>query len=405
MSDASEVRFVKEEKGPLDKFKNEKLIKSKFGDIGVELYRKVEEDKNADELLNELGIDEAKFVEILEFLESNNMIKILSSEEAVVPPTIEAAPEIAPAEETPEAEEEAPEIKEEVPEISGTEVPKPIIEPKKPKQQLSSLEKMINERFGDIGLQVYSLIDGERTAEEILNQTGISEVELVEILEFMDKEGIIRLEKPVEEQEIPPQDMAPPVEEGFEKIEAGEFEPIIEERPKQSALEEEESPDIIPIDLPVPQKTDFLNKIMFKVRLILKFGKFGPALYNKIDGKKTVIELVNETNISFSQMDLILLYAGQANMLYFKTLTKQDIKSMYGEDGLRIYNKFGRDGVLVYSLIGKEASLKDIVYASKLNPEMVVEIFMFIHNILEIGLPLSKDILFKQLGLTAVYSS
>jgi len=60
----------------------------------------------------------------------------------------------------------------------------------------SPVEKIIFDRYGDIGLRTYSLTDGQRTAEEIMKETGLTEAKLVEILDFMDAQGIIKLDYP-----------------------------------------------------------------------------------------------------------------------------------------------------------------------------------------------------------------
>ena len=62
--------------------------------------------------------------------------------------------------------------------------------------ELSPVEKIISDKYGDVGLKVYALIDGQRTAEEIMQETGLTEPKLVEILDFMDAQGIIKLDYP-----------------------------------------------------------------------------------------------------------------------------------------------------------------------------------------------------------------
>ncbi len=61
---------------------------------------------------------------------------------------------------------------------------------------MSPVEKIIFNKYGDHGLRVYTLIDGQRTAEEIMHETGHSEAQLVEMLDFMDEQGIIKLDYP-----------------------------------------------------------------------------------------------------------------------------------------------------------------------------------------------------------------
>jgi hypothetical protein len=61
----------------------------------------------------------------------------------------------------------------------------PAAEAPKPEDLLSPLEKIIFNKFGKEGVDVYNLIDGEKTAEQILNETGVSESKLVEILDLV----------------------------------------------------------------------------------------------------------------------------------------------------------------------------------------------------------------------------
>lgn len=57
-------------------------------------------------------------------------------------------------------------------------------------------EKIIFDKYGEQGLKVYELINGKTQVTEILAKTGIEKPKLVEILDFMDAEGIIRLDYP-----------------------------------------------------------------------------------------------------------------------------------------------------------------------------------------------------------------
>ena len=62
--------------------------------------------------------------------------------------------------------------------------------------KLTPVKKIIHHKYGEIGLRVYLLIDGQRTAEEIMHETGLTEAQLVEMLDFMDEQGIIKLDYP-----------------------------------------------------------------------------------------------------------------------------------------------------------------------------------------------------------------
>ena len=62
------------------------------------------------------------------------------------------------------------------------------------KTKLSPVENIIFKKYGQEGLKVYGLIDGVTPARQIMNKTGLAEPKIVEILCFMDTEGIIRLD-------------------------------------------------------------------------------------------------------------------------------------------------------------------------------------------------------------------
>jgi SpoVK/Ycf46/Vps4 family AAA+-type ATPase len=66
----------KEARGELTSI--EKMIYDAYGEIGVEVYRKMDGVRTAEDIMREVGIGEEKFFEILNFLEENEIIKIES---------------------------------------------------------------------------------------------------------------------------------------------------------------------------------------------------------------------------------------------------------------------------------------------------------------------------------------
>lgn len=60
-------------------------------------------------------------------------------------------------------------------------------------ERLGAVEKVIFDRYGKQGLNVYKLVNGTAMASEIMRKTGLGERQLVEILDFMDNQGIITL--------------------------------------------------------------------------------------------------------------------------------------------------------------------------------------------------------------------
>jgi len=485
--DRANATLKKQEKGPLDRFKNQNLLLKKFGQDGLRVYSAIGTGKTAGEVLAETGISEERFVAVLAFMEQNAIISIIAEREAPAPKTApeQIEPSISPRGRTVRREEEqqitpeiqpeepatqdssssdeitpiqpitpkgktssrakiepeeggiepispirseySPEVKkpsrgrvpplsepepEPEPEAAPEEAPAPTPEPEpeapikpsertkeaprsgpEPPPNLSPLEKIIFGKYGETGVRVYNLIDGEKTAEEILNETGISEVQLVEMLEFMDTQGIIKLEKP--ETAKPEPSPAPA---------SDEFKPIVEEVPEAIVSESEapgagESLGIIPIDLVAKANMSMFQSIETQGRMLAKFGNTGKALFAMIDGQKDIIDLCLFTRLSFVELDSMFAFLGKRGAILFRPLTREEVKAKYGEDGFTVYKRYGRDGILLYELIGKEASLKDIILGSRIDPARGVEIFMFIHEVLGLEIPFDRDIIYKQLGL------
>ncbi len=400
-----DITLKKEAKTSLQLFKNRSLLRRRFGDPAVKLYNAIDSKKTAAQLISSLGISENRFVEILEFMNNNAMVSIVqasSSGPSDIKPKAPQPPQIPGKVAQKEKEPEMPAQQQEKDETDTA--------------LLSPLEKVLYKKYGQVGVKIYGLIDGEKTAEEILRQTGVSEAKLVEILEFMDEKGIIKLEKPEEKKPI-----AAEREKGkkTKKKPAREprFKPIIEKGPehkpfvppkhtKKQKKEEPAKPGekapsqrIIMVDVPMMVKLSLGQKAVLYIDLSSKFGKGAKGLIKLIDGKKDFIDLALATGMSLFDIDTIMAYFGKKGFLTFRQLVRDEIKKKYGEDGFAIYKKCGRDGLLLYEMIGKEASLKDIIVKSKLPPEKAVDIFVFIHKVLGLDIPLDRSVIYRQLGL------
>jgi hypothetical protein len=94
-----------------------------------------------------------------------------------------------------------------------------------------------------------------------------------------------------------------------------------------------------------------------------------------------------------------MAHFGKKGYVTFRQLDRNEIRKRYGDDGFSIFKKFGRDGLLLYEMIGKEASLKDIIMKSKLDPDRAIDIFLFIHKVLGLDIPLDRDVIYRQLGM------
>ena len=173
-----DMRLKKEAKSSLQSFRDQSLLRRKFGDEAVKLYNLIDSGKTASELMSEVGMKEETFVGILEFMNNNAMVSIVPSEPSVQQNWHDAADgeraALGPADEASGPEEPAPPGK---PPISamhssprGASAEKEIDE-----GSLSPLEKVLYRKHGSTGVRIYNLIDGEKTAEEILRETGVSE--------------------------------------------------------------------------------------------------------------------------------------------------------------------------------------------------------------------------------------
>jgi hypothetical protein len=336
-------------------------------------------------------------------------IKPVSDEDIAPPPEEEAPPEEpppeeeAPIEEKPEEEAPIEEKPEEEMEISAIEEEERAEEG----PELSPVEKIISDKYGDIGLRVYALIDGQRTAEEIMRETGLTEPKLVEILDFMDEQGIIKLDYPKTGggtgmtgpsqpsfggQAYGGPQAAPPA---GKKEEMG-FVPMIE---GEDSLDEARAVPS-PVEMPIKAPLDFVKGVQLKAKLMLKFKENkGSKVFEMIDGKNDVIDIALKLELPLYEVSDILRFMLENGMVLMKPLTRTDVRKKYGDDGYSVYKKFGKEGLMLYELIGKELTIKQMADKITQDKAKIIDMFIFIHKVLGIELPIDRDVLAKQLGL------
>ena len=443
-----DMRLKKEAKSSLQSFRDQSLLRRKFGDEAVKLYNLIDSDKTASKLMSSLGMKEETFVEILEFMNNNAMVSIVPAEPSAEqqgwhePAEGERAAaggesaEDAEGETSEPAEQKAPRGKPPISAaFSSSSAPEAPGEKKIDEESLSPLEKVLYRKHGSIGVRIYNLIDGEKTAEEILRETGVSEAKLVEILEFMDEQGIIKLEKPEEKASSPPsgggsgggdeggkgdddggEDKGDGDEEGEDKpAREPRFKPIVEDVPEgkpfqaPAAPKKEEKPakeevdepgeDIVMVDVPSMAKLSVIQKAMMFTELSTKFPPAARQLFDLTDGKRDFVGLSLSTGMPLFDVDSAMAYFGKKGFISFRQLDRNEIRDRFGEDGFSIYKRFGREGLLIYEMIGKEASLRDIILKSKVDPDRAIEIFSFIHKVLGLDIPLDRDLIYRQIGL------
>ncbi len=273
--------------------------------------------------------------------------------------------------------------------------------------ELSPVEKIISDKYGDIGLQVYSLIDGQRTAEEIMRETGLTEPKLVEILDFMDEQGIIKLDypkgggasapPPSGASFAGPQMMgaAPPLQApaGAKKDEG--FNPMIE---GEESLDEARGVSS-PVEVPIRAPMDIVKSVQMKAKIMLKYGDKGSKLVEQLDGKNDVIDIALKLDIPLYTISAMLNYMMENGMVIMKPMSRADVRKKYGDDGYAVYKKFGKEGMMLYELIGKELTIRQMADKITTEKAKIIDMFIFIHKVLGIELPIDRDVLSRQLGI------
>ncbi|MFP3949545.1 MAG: hypothetical protein ACLFUZ_00415 [Candidatus Micrarchaeia archaeon] len=314
----------------------------------------------------------------------------LPEEKEIAPLELEEAPE-----EIAEEPEELPEPEEEPEEDKGKI--SPYRKRKKPVEEededifLTPGERKIKKKYGEIGIDVYNLIDGQRTAEQIMRDTGITEKKLIEMLDFMENQGIIKLEHPERKKKKKKPGMR---RKGVKEV---GFAPMLEEgvSPKEP-IGGKAGEEFI---LEIPEKTGkgAFREIRMKANLMIKFKKGSPKVIELINGNRDAVEISLKTEFPLYKVYKILKYLEKEGFITLKPSTRKDIKRKYGEDGYSVYKKYGREGVMLYQLIGKDMDMSQMAWQTSENNERVVKIFMFIHRLLGIDLPIDEDVLLERL--------
>ena len=251
-------------------------------------------------------------------------------------------------------------------------------------------ERKIKAEYGQVGIDVYNLIDGQRTAEEIMKSTGITETKLIEMLDFMEKKGIIKLEHPGTKKASAKLPSSPkPKEVGFA--------PMLEERPMPGRPLGGEMGKQFTLDVPSKTKGNMFKEMQMKANLMIKYKQKGAKVYELINGSRDAVELSLKTDLPLYRVYKVLNYLVKEGMVTLKPATRDEIKRKYGEDGYSVYKKYGREGVMLYQLIGKDMDLREMALQTSEDNKLVVEIFMFIHKLLGIDLPIDEDVLLERL--------
>ncbi len=332
---------------------------------------------------------------------------------------IDEGEESPPEEEEPEEQPPEDEYEDESPDEVEIEEPEDIsldsVEPEPydedDSSDLSPVEKIINDKYGDLGLRVYALIDGQRTAEEIMRETGLTESKLVEILDFMDEQGIIKLDYPkgggapsggstmgpspsagptfAQHMGGAPPPPPPPQGGGMG------FNPMIEGDERLDEARAGSSP----VEMPIKAPLDIVKSVQMKAKIMLKFGDKGNKVIELVDGKNDIIDISLILEMPLFEVAQMLSFLMQNGMIIMKPLSRTDIRKKYGDDGYSVYKKYGKEGLMLYELIGKEMTIKQMADMITKDKSQIIDMFVFIHQVLGIELPIDKEVLSKQLGL------
>jgi hypothetical protein len=257
--------------------------------------------------------------------------------------------------------------------------------PREEEGSLNTAERMIKERFGEVGLNVYTLIDGTKTTQEIMDETGVSDTKLVEILNFLEDRGIIKMEE--RERASSASAPQPSKEEMLGDVLAPD-EGVVGSDPKGFPT----------IDTPVKLGVDIVKSLKIKADLILKFGDKGTKIFEAINGKSDVLDIATALQIPLYDLFDVIGFLLNKNVLIMKPLKRLDVKKKYGDAGFSVYKKYGREGVFLYELIDKNLSIKQMAQRVTKDKEKFLDLFLFIRKVLNIEIPIDRDVLMKQLG-------
>jgi len=172
------------------------------------------------------------------------------------------------------------------------------------------------------------------------------------------------------------------------------FSPIIDDK----NLEEARTVSS-PVELPVKAPLDIVKSVQMKAKIMLKFGDKGGKILDMINGKNDVLDISLKLDIPLFTVAGILHFMMENGMLIMKPLSRSDVRTKYGDDGYSVYKKYGKEGLMLYELIGKELTIKQMADKITQDKAQIIDMFIFIHQVLGIELPIDKQVLAKQLGL------
>ncbi|MCX6773728.1 MAG: hypothetical protein NTY68_01890 [Candidatus Micrarchaeota archaeon] len=320
--------------------------------------------------------------------------------EEEIKPEIEA--EEAPEEIKPEAEEEIPEEKpktkkappkeeapaeEEKPEEEITSENEEQPEEKEEKPSLTPAEMIVHDKYDDLGVAIFRLIDGKRSVAEVAKESNTSQEKVMEVLKYLDEVGLISLGGGEEAKGA-----GAPQAPGEEK-----FAPLSEESELSTMSIDEQKEGI---KVAKVRSSGFVDKMKMNVSIVFKYGKSGRELLEFISEKKeaNVVNLAIKLNIPISVVEDIVNFLKAQNYVELSLMSREDIKKSFGYDAYIIYKRYGKKGVVFYEVIDKDIPLKRIAeLISEKDATKIIEIFKLIRDVLGIDLPINDDAIRREL--------
>jgi hypothetical protein len=152
--------------------------------------------------------------------------------------------------------------------------------------------------------------------------------------------------------------------------------------------------------VPLKAPMDLVKGVQMKAKLMLKFKENkGGKVLDMVDGKNDLIDMSLKLGIPLYEVSDMLRFMMENGMIIMKPMSRSDVRKKYGDDGYSVYKKFGKEGLMLYELIGKEMTIKQMADKITTDKAKIIDMFIFIHKVLGIELPIDRDVLSKQLGL------
>lgn len=155
-----------------------------------------------------------------------------------------------------------------------------------------------------------------------------------------------------------------------------------------------------PVEIPIKAPLDIVKSVQMKAKMMLKFGDKGAKITENVDGKNDILDISLKLNLPLYEVYDILRFMMENGYLIMKPLGRADVRKKYGDDGYAVYKRYGKEGLMLYELIGKEMTIQQMADRITKDRAKIVDMFIFIHKVLGIELPIDRDMLAKQLGVT-----